>query len=464
MKTCLSCLFLQGGLTLWPNGHMTPCCLGIYNDLKASKLSMPSNTDLFDIDAWQRLMDEAHVGLAQGVVPPECQGCPQLRELPQSGPVTPLFISVNIINSRKCNLACNFCYLQKEFRTVDQAFDPHLGMFHDLVTKGLIGVGTTIFWGGGEPALHPNLKELYSLFISAGCRQHFDTNATVYMDFLENDLASGHTTLSCSLMSAIPETYKQVMGRNLCEQAWQNAKRYAATGGDVRAKFIILPENSNQEEIFVTKCKAYGISIINLDREIYTMNANCEDERNILRRAVIFTRAAASHGIDILNGVSLAYSRQNFLHEMYRHIEKEEKRFRELKNTKKSHITISQRGKNKDSLAEQVFFLGVQSDIAPVVDMRHLNITGHTKWSTGKYSYFSKQYYYVTDSSGSQLSFDVYYRDKLALRFISHEWSGIISICIDEKEDFIIDLYSKDHKHVEFDVLKKNISFYKRFF
>lgn len=463
MSSRLSCFFLRNGLTLWPDNRMTPCCLGIYNDLKTSRLSMQSNRNSFNVNAWRGLINEAHAGLAQGEIPPECRGCPQLRPFPRTDTSSLSFKSVNIINSRKCNLACNFCYLKKEFRESDASFNPHIGMFHDLVAKKLITPQTIINWGGGEPALHPRLKELYELFALAGCRQHFDTNATIYMDFLEKDLASGRTTLSCSLITPDPDTYKRVMGSLLCERAWQNAKRYAATGGDVRAKFIMLPENINQEEPFTAKCKEYGISILNLDREIYTTSAD-KKGASLSARTADFIHAAATLGIDLLNGVTLGYSDRRFFLDVHNRLEKKVKDNIKKYGVKKRHITLQLLGKNQNALAGQIFLLGVLSDIEPVVDMRHLNITEPTEWRTGQYSYFSEQYYYFTDSLDSQLSFTVYHDSRLVLRFISNEWSGIARIRVDDEENFIIDLYEKCNKHLEIDILKKNITSYKRLF
>lgn len=463
MKTCLSCKFLQGGLTLWPDNHMTPCCLGIYNDLKASQLSMPSNKNYFDIRAWRKLIDSAHLCLEQGNIPTECQGCPQLQEFPVSDSSIPFFSSVNIINSRKCNLACTFCYLKKEFCECDSSFEPHTGMFQDLVAKGLINAKTMIYWGGGEPALHPCLKELYALFDSAGSRQHFDTNATTYMPFLEKNLALGRVTLSCSLMTPNPDTYKNVMGRDLCEQAWQNAKRYAATGGDVRGKFIMLPENTGQEESFVVKCKAYGISILNLDREIYTINTN-SDIRPLFKRVFNFMHAASALGCDLIQGVGLTYLGQSFSHDFYEYMTKMEKANMARDGVKVKRITLRLQGKNQNAVAGQVFLLGVLSDVEPIADMRRLGVKGHTTWSIGKYSYFSGEHYYFSDSVNSSLSFEIHYMDKLGLRFISSDFSGIINILIDDRDSFIIDLYETYNKHLEIDVLNKKIISHKRIF
>ncbi|CAK7071285.1 MAG: hypothetical protein DELT_01899 [Desulfovibrio sp.] len=463
MNSLLSCALLQGGLTLWPDNRLTPCCLGIYNDLKASTLSMQSNAGFFDAHAWQGVIGKAHASLAQGIIPQECRGCPQLREYSQTGSEIPFFVSVNVINARRCNLACTFCYLKKEFRECDAAFDPHLGMFHDLVGKGLITSDTLINWGGGEPALHPYIKELYALFAVTGCRQHFDTNATIYMDFLENDLASGQTTLSCSLMTSDPETYKQVMGRDLCERAWHNAKRYAATGGDVRAKFIMLPENAGQEQAFVATCKEYGISILTLDREIYTLCA-ARERNDLIQRAAVFTRAAAALGEDLLNGVSLSYSGRDFLCEVHRCITEKEENILKAPGVKKKHITIRPLGKNPEALAGQVFLLGVRSDIEPIADMRRLAVTESTEWLTRQYSYFSEQYYYFTNAQNSPLSFVVHYRDNLVLRFISHEWSGVASVCIDGEEAVTLDLYAAHNRHVEFDIVNGKATSYRRLF
>lgn len=424
---------------------------------------MRSNRNFFDVNAWRGLTDEAHAGLAQGDIPPECRGCPQLRTFPHIDSSSLSFKSVNIINSRKCNLACNFCYLKREFRESDESFDPHIGMFHDLVAKNLITPKTIINWGGGEPALHPRLKELYDLFASAGCRQHFDTNAIIYMDFLEKDLALGRATLSCSLMTPDPDTYRRIMGSSHCERAWQNAKRYAATGGDVRAKFILLPENISQEGSFVARCKECGISILNLDREIYASDADTEDAA-ISERAADFIHAAATLGIDLIHGVRFKYSGQNFLRDVQNRLEKKLKDNIKKYRVKKRHITLQLVGKNQNALAGQIFLLGVLSDIEPVVDMRRLNITDRTEWRTQPYSYFSEQYYYFTDSLDSRLSFTIYYDNRLAFRFISHEYSGIVRIIVDNEDEFILDLYEKHHMNLEIDMLKKSITSYKRLF
>ena len=463
MSTIRSCDFLKSGLTLWPDNIMTPCCLGMYGDFQNSRLVMPSTPNCFDMQAWKKLRATAHEELAQGSLPPECKKCPLLQEQKQDAAPEPFFSTINIINSRKCNIACNFCYLSKEFRKRDQSFDPHIGMFEDIVAQGLITTKTSIYWGGGEPALHPSIHELYTLFKKAGCRQHFDTNATIYMNFLESDLSLGKTVLSCSLMTSDPATYKKIMGRDVCSQVWENASRYAASGGDVRAKFVMLPENMGQEDAFIAKCKQLGISIINLDCEIFGIRNGNEDLLTI-DRAAMFIHHAASQGIDLLHGVGITFCGEKFIKNIYARVAAIKQTMAEKYNAQTTHITLEVSSKNRHSKDTQVFFLEILSDVDPVSDMRTLQTREKDGWTTEKYSYFKQSYYKYTDKRAKKLSFITRHHKELKLRFICHAWSGIIKIRINNDKCYTIDLFSQTMQHLEFDVISGHTCMYNRVF
>jgi MoaA/NifB/PqqE/SkfB family radical SAM enzyme len=415
-------------------------------------MRMRANPDFFNLNEWQTLQTETKKNLQQGITPTECKNCIFLQK-GKWGKEARKFTFINVINSRKCNLACNFCYLSSDFKVVNEEFNSHLGLFKDMARQGLIGGGTMIFWGGGEPALHPNLDKLYTLFKNCGCRQHFDTNATIYIEFLHNELHSGHATASCSLITPEQITYHEIMGKDMCTRAWENAGRYAASGGDVRAKFILLPENVGHEEAFIERCKAAGIQTVTVDLEIYQGLPNADLQASRLAR---FVRCAATYGIDVLYGVGVVYAGITF-QQAFQH----EKRMLEVNalhimQWHSMHICLSVVGKSVKARDSQCFFLGVCSDVAPQTNMHELELTQDNNWEISQYHHFNDAFHYSTSQLNNPLGFDVKYTDRIALRFISHPWSGIIKIITSQSGgggELILDLYCVNHSLLEVDLL-----------
>ena len=458
-----SCQFIEGGFTLWPNNKATPCCLSIYDSfMNSSQLTV--HPESFPLGAWQKWREKTREKLRGGYVPSECRRCPLLQKGTWGKmPNEPFFSTINIINSTICNIRCNFCYLTKEFKAPDYRFDSHLGMFRDMAAKGLIGSGSVIFWGGGEPALHPNLREMYALFREAGCRQHFDTNATIYMDFLQEDLAAGLTMLSCSLMTPDPGTYHAVMGRDLGPQTWANAAKYAASGGDIRAKFLMLPENEGQEESFVLACKERGIQIANVDLEIYQ---GVSAASLMAHRLAKFCHYAAVYGLDVLHGNGVAYAGQNFL-ETYREAQQKnrDRILREYKERcRRWSLSLSVVGQASEALANQAFLLGLGSDLVPLVDMRCLSVKRNMGWSAKPYAFFSEHFFYFTEQRYMSLDFEAIFAERLVLRFFAHPWSGIIKIDINGKNSMMVNLYSPNNRLVEVDLMTQVCTYRERSF
>lgn len=463
MLKSYSCSSIEGGLVIWPDNYLTPCCHSIYSGVEHREMVQISHPKYFDAVAWRAMRNKIQINLDRGIIPYECQKCPFLIPSRSNARNLPFFTEINIINLKKCNVSCKFCYLKKDFRQCDVKFDPHVEMFNDIIEKGLVDHRTVIYWGGGEPALHPKLRALYILFASAGCRQHFDTNATIYMDFLEKDLALGRTTLSCSLMSPHVATYKDIIGRNFCERAWENATRYASTGGDVRAKFLMLPENSGQEIEFLKRCKQSGITIVNLDREIY----GCKDVRKTQTlglRAAYFKFTCEQLGIDILYGCSITYTHRFFQEIIKKFLYTIKNELRKKCNKRISKLTITISGKNSEALDQQVFLLGILSDVAPVSDMRLHIPQKNNFWSTKQYTYFNDEFYAYANYQNAILTFSVEYVTTLTLRFISHPWSGIITIYLNGNQISLLDLYSKTHGIIEFNILSRKVVRYNRIF
>jgi MoaA/NifB/PqqE/SkfB family radical SAM enzyme len=453
MEQYVSCKFIENGFTLWPDNTATACCMNIYSrSVDKFTIRLRPDSDSFDFKEWQILRTGIQERLKQGIVPTECQSCIFLQK-GQWDKQFRRFAFINVINSRRCNLACNFCYLSSDFKLANETFNSHMGLFKDMARQGLIGEGTMIFWGGGEPALHPNLAELYALFKSCGCRQHFDTNATVYIDFLYEELRTGHATASCSLMSPDQDTYNKIMGKDICTRAWENAGRYAASGGDVRAKFILLPENSGQEEAFIRRCKATGIQIVTVDLEIYQGLPEAHLQATRLAR---FTRCAASYGIDLLYGVGVVYAGETFQQAFLNEMRKLEIKDTHIMQVQHMHICISVVGKSVKAQDSQCFFLSVCSDISPRTNMHELEITRDNAWEINQYSYFNNEFSYTTSLLNHSLEFDVKYADRIALRFISHPWSGIIKVITDHGGgggEHVLDLYCINHSFLEIDLL-----------
>src|SRR5262245_18227288 len=158
-----SCRWLENGLC-FSIGALRACA-EIHHGRGEPKLIDYADSPL-DFDAIRKAKDEIQRQNQQGGHP-ACIGCPNLvfRRLP----IRPgKFDWIGITHDARCNLECNYCWLQWADYAPQQNPAPYREMrysvlepIHEMLAKDLLENGTLIDWGGGgEPTLFDELEEL----------------------------------------------------------------------------------------------------------------------------------------------------------------------------------------------------------------------------------------------------------------------------------------------------------------
>lgn len=243
----------------------------------------------------------------QPIPPPATQTTSQPVPLPVRPPATqpvpppaPPLRMLYLYLSGGCNLACRHCWISPAFvpaapsqtpKTSPAGFLP-LAYIETAIAAarplGLTGVKLT----GGEPLLHPQVREIVALAAAAGLSLTLETNGTLIDADLANFLA-GHGVgfISVSLdgaRAATHEALRRVPGS--FERAVAGIRALVAAG--LRPQVICTLHQGNQSEIS---------DLLALAREL-----GCASLKfNILQRVGRGERFAADHGLSVAEVIAL---------------------------------------------------------------------------------------------------------------------------------------------------------------
>ena len=177
---------------------------------------------------------------------PACAGCPclQEKEWPDSPPYP--IAEVNVTMSPVCELRCNYCFTLEGDKTAS-SYDLY-DTCREILDNNWFAPNADIMWAGGEPTILKRFDQTLNLLMAGNIRHHVFTNSVRYSESVARGLQSGKMDIIVSLDAGTPETYATVKGRPWFDRVTAVLTRYARTGGDVRLKFIGLPENSNRKD------------------------------------------------------------------------------------------------------------------------------------------------------------------------------------------------------------------------
>src|SRR5688572_27893993 len=266
-----SCRWLEGGLCL--SIGALRACAEIHHGRGEPKL-MDYTGGPLDLDAIRKAKDEIQRQNQQGGHP-DCKGCPNL--VFRSWPVrTGKFDWIGITHDARCNLECNYCWLQWADYAPRHNPAPYrkarysvLSPIRELLAKDLLEDGALIDWGGGgEPTLFDEFEELLTEFSRRKYTQWLHTNGVRAPAATLNgtvDCSDIHTL--CSVDAGSPETYQKMNKRDEYKTVWGNLLLYRQHGAQVVVKYIVTEENCSRKEIrsFVKDVLRHGQPVVLAD-------------------------------------------------------------------------------------------------------------------------------------------------------------------------------------------------------
>jgi uncharacterized Fe-S cluster-containing radical SAM superfamily protein len=248
-----SCRWLEGGLC-FSIGALRACA-EIHHGRGEPKL-MDYTGGPLDFRAIRSAKDEIHKQNQQGGHP-ACRGCPNLvfRRWPQR---SQKFDWIGITHDARCNLECNYCWLQWADYAPRHNPAPYrdarysvLNPIRELLENNLVESGALIDWGGGgEPTLFGELEELLTEFSGRKYTQWLHTNGVrVSAPVLKGTIDCSNIHILCSVDAGASETYKRMKKRDEYQAVWRNMLHYRRRGAHVVVKYIVTEENCSLKEI-----------------------------------------------------------------------------------------------------------------------------------------------------------------------------------------------------------------------
>jgi organic radical activating enzyme len=194
-----------------------------------------------------------------------CHGCVHLSNREWDDRY--LFDNLHFNQSMICNLRCSFC-IQRAFSREEQTADyDMLPVFESMLKLDSLDPDAFIFWAGGEPTLLQDFEPALDLAVRHGTRNEIATNSTIFCETLYRHLKNPRVSMKTSVDCGTEETFLRMKKRDWFDRVWENLSRYASTGGNVSAKYIISHENLADKDLegFVNLVQRHHIRSVYID-------------------------------------------------------------------------------------------------------------------------------------------------------------------------------------------------------
>ncbi len=191
----------------------------------------------------------------------------------ESKPKYPIHVAIDPVNI--CNHNCPKCYFRKDSTADLQIerdtrghileFDVIKNLFDEI--KGYTKSITLV--GGGDPIVHPKIKEIVDYGNECGFEMGVVTNGG-----LDRGL-SNCEWIRVSMDATTPEVYEYTHGVKDFDVTLENIKKLVKTNKFVGVSFLIYPENRHQTYDAAVLAKSLGVKYVQY-KPVYT--DECGDE------------------------------------------------------------------------------------------------------------------------------------------------------------------------------------------
>ncbi len=205
--------------------------------------------------------------------------------------------------SYPCQLGCIYCDVQsnsrfknKEIRIATDKINV-IKFMEYLEAKDQISLKEPIQISAGEISINPKKREILNS-VSKYPLQIF-SNCVVYDEQISELIARDGSFLNVSLDAGNRETYKKVKGLDAWSKVTENISRYQEEGANIEIKYILLPENCDEDNIngFIDFCKNTKIKRINVSCNVSVDHSKLPKE--IVKAAIYMAKAGEAYGADV---------------------------------------------------------------------------------------------------------------------------------------------------------------------
>lgn len=248
-----SCPWIEHGIVFFPS-KIAMCCFCGSKENGYTLLQENFNGENFDIRKIFQIKNKFRQFYKKAKIHTNCINCPSLKK--DAWDERNYIDSVYISHWTVCNSKCAYCYIsqhEEEFKHKNYKLLP---IIKQLFQTGVLKRNSKILFGGGEPAVLDEFKQLIDFFLDNGFQNiRVHSSGIQYIPCLERGLKEGKIHLTISVDSGSREIYKQIKNVDCYDIVRENIKKYASFKmkngeANISAKYIIIPGiNDTKEEI-----------------------------------------------------------------------------------------------------------------------------------------------------------------------------------------------------------------------
>src|SRR5512136_2136597 len=180
-------------------------------------------------------------------------------------PIKPYLSNIYFYLTEGCNLACRHCWIAPTFQAGEKKYPSlDVDLFRSIISQakalGLGGVKLT----GGEPLLHPRIREIIEIVKAEDLRLTMETNGVLCTPELARLIASCRNPfVSVSLDGADSETHEWMRGVEGCySKAVRGIKNLVDVGIHPQVIMSIVRRNHEQMEHMVRLAELAGANSV----------------------------------------------------------------------------------------------------------------------------------------------------------------------------------------------------------
>ena len=298
MSKKISCRFLQRADYYAPD-ELRHCCKRyfykgkIMGDVKICDANSDTDVKLDNIISHKKnIINRINNGEKT-----DCYGCPVLEKKEWLDVEEEKFDHISIEHHARCNMRCTYC--SETYYGGKVAKYNLFKSLNELVLKNKIRDDAQVAWGGGEPTMAKDFKEIIE-FINSDIKpksQRFFSNAINYSEDIADLLKKNIASLTTSVDAGSIESFKKIRGVRQYTKVLKNLKKYYdCSPNNTVIKFIFTELNSTKEEVggFVNDIKKYGLENAN-----FLISANYKDENLTKEQGILILYM---HALLVSNG------------------------------------------------------------------------------------------------------------------------------------------------------------------
>lgn len=256
----LSCRDLKNSIFLGPK-EIIGCCKRFFykGKMKGDIVLMSESSDV-NLKNIIKRKSEVEEGINSETYDP-CEGCPYIERYSREDHNKINYISLE--NFTYCNMRCTYCS-PKYYGGKEAVYDTH-DIISELIDGNYLGDKVHVVWGGGEPTLQKQFKEITENLIGIDnvYKIRILSNSLRFSKDLYDLASNEKIRIVTSIDAGTQDVFKKIRGRGEILTVLQNLKTYTEKIKDpenLTLKYILTEQNYHSDELaeFVNLLKEFG--------------------------------------------------------------------------------------------------------------------------------------------------------------------------------------------------------------